>query len=248
MLNKLRLLTFDVTNTLMRVHGSVGEHYVAAANRYFGATGMLFDSKTIDRHFKSSFGKINKDFPNFGYANNITSEEWWYRVVEGVFISAGLKNKKVIRSISNQLYSDFSTERNWVLFPDVKETLEKLREMKMSMGIISNFDERLELILERLDIRRYFHIFLCSRITGIAKPATEVFEAALALANVEPYEALHIGDNETLDCIPAARAGMKTVIIKRDLNPFGNLSSSLTENCSTVQINSLSEIFKMVQV
>ena len=87
----LKLITFDVTNTLLKIRGSVGEHYAAIANKYYGATKLLFDSKQTEAEFGPAYKEVNRLMPNFGYNNLISSEAWWYEVVHRVFFNLGLR-------------------------------------------------------------------------------------------------------------------------------------------------------------
>ena len=49
----------------------------------------------------------------------------------------------MIASISDKLYSDFSGAENWEVFPDVLPTLEEMKAAGVSLGAVSNFDDRL---------------------------------------------------------------------------------------------------------
>ena len=214
----LKLITFDVTNTLLKIRGSVGEHYAAVANKYYGATQLLFDSKQTEAEFGRAYKEVNLLMPNFGYNNLISSEAWWYEVVHRVFFNLGLRDIRTLRSISNQLYTDYCTKDKYELFPEVIDVLQQLKsDTDIKLGIISNFDERLEILLEQLEIRDFFDMILCSRTIGIVKPDNRIFTAALVLCeNVKPYEALHIGDNFELDYIPARESGFNALLIDRD--------------------------------
>ncbi|KAJ2785588.1 Haloacid dehalogenase-like hydrolase domain-containing protein 3 [Coemansia interrupta] len=76
------------------------------------------------------------------------------------------------------------------------------------MGVISNMDESGETVLKHLGIREYFDFVMKSVTTGIEKPDVRAFEMALAAVNVPAYDALHIGDSERCDYLPAKMAGV----------------------------------------
>jgi len=214
---KLKLITFDVTNTLLRMRGSVGKHYVNVANKYYGATKQLFDAEQTEKIFVKTYAEVVRQRPNFGYSEGISSEDWWHDVVQKVFSSLGLHDYGIIRSISNQLYSDYCCKEKYELYPEVRDVLCNLKQnYDIKLGIISNFDERLELILEQLEIRNFFDLVLCSRIIGAAKPASTMFTTALALSGGhKPSEALHIGDHIDLDYNAARNAGFNALLIRR---------------------------------
>ena len=60
--------------------------------------------------------------------------------------------------------------------------------------MISNFDYRVYGILEGLGLTGYFDSMTISSEAGWAKPAPEIFKAALVRHGLAPDEALHVGD------------------------------------------------------
>jgi putative hydrolase of the HAD superfamily len=54
---------------------------------------------------------------------------------------------------------------------------------------------------------------------GAAKPSPRVFERALAVAGVEPGEALYAGDRLDNDIEGAAAAGVRAVLVQREGTP-----------------------------
>ena len=213
----VKLITFDVTNTLLQIRGSVGEHYAAVANKYYGATKQMFDADKTEKAFVEAYKKVSREKPNFGYSSGISSENWWHELVHNVFFSLGLRDIGIMKSISNQLYTDYCRTEKYELFPEVKEVLKELRKnSNIKLGVISNFDDRLELLLDQLEIRQYFDMVLCSRLLGMAKPDARIFSTALALSGVQqPCEALHIGDNIDLDYHAAQAIGFDALLIRR---------------------------------
>jgi len=90
------------------------------------------------------------------------------------------------------------------------------------LGVISNFDQRLEFILEDIQLRQYFTFVLTSYNFGIEKPNLPIFEEALRLAkyyqrhDILPCEAIHIGDQMDDDYFGARNAGWNAALIKRE--------------------------------
>jgi putative hydrolase of the HAD superfamily len=54
---------------------------------------------------------------------------------------------------------------------------------------------------------------------GARKPSPEIFERALAVAEVASHEAVHVGDSLAEDVAGARAAGIEAVLIKRDGSP-----------------------------
>lgn len=90
------------------------------------------------------------------------------------------------------------------------------------MGIISNFDQRLESILQDVQIRQYFTFVLTSYDFGIEKPSLSIFEEALRLVRslrketILPQEAMHIGDRIDNDYFGARSAGWNALLVKHE--------------------------------
>ncbi|KAJ1908993.1 Haloacid dehalogenase-like hydrolase domain-containing protein 3, partial [Coemansia sp. S17] len=101
------------------------------------------------------------------------------------------------------------------MFADVPRVLSYLQRKEIKLGVISNMDETAESILRSLGIRRYFDFVLTSINVGIEKPDPRIFEMALGAVNVRPYDALHVGDSERLDYLPARSVGMEARLVDR---------------------------------
>lgn len=211
MRNMLRLITLDANNTLFRVRGSVGQIYNAISKQY----GHFLDEKNLNNEFNKAYKFYYKKYPNFGVKNDMTAQCFWYKIVHDTFVNTGLDDKAVITKIADSLYLDFTLSSNWELFDDVHPVLQYLKSKDFDLGVVSNFDERLPLILEGLDVLKYFSFVLCSTEVKIVKPSPEIFELALRKAGVEPDEALHVGDNIMLDYNAAKAVGMSAFVLDR---------------------------------
>ena len=211
MSDMLRLITFDACNTLFHVRGSPGELYSGVAARF----GVEIKPKPLNDSFKPSFREFYKTWPNFGAKNSKTAEKWWHGVVTKTFRSAGYHDEATLARISSALYREFSTASYWQVYPDTFGVLEHLKNRNYHLAVISNFDERLDVILESLCLKEYFSFIACSFDVGVCKPSPEIFKLALSHFDVKPGEALHVGDNVELDYKPAIELGMRSLIVNR---------------------------------
>lgn len=97
------------------------------------------------------------------------------------------------------------------LFPHVHETLSYLKE-KYPLHIITNGFKEVQFVkLGGSNLNQYFDIILCSEEVGVNKPHRKVFETALSRAQVDPANAVMIGDNLEADIQGAKKVGMKTI-------------------------------------
>ena len=216
MAGRLRLITFDACNTLFHVRGSPGELYSNVAARF----GVDIKPKALNDSFKDSFRDSYITLPNFGAQSAKTGEKWWHGVVKQTFRSAGYHDEANLAKISSVLYKEFSTASYWQVYPETLDVLEHLKYRNYHLAVISNFDERLDIILESLRLKEYFTFIACSFDVGICKPAPEVFHLVLSHFDVKAEKALHVGDNFDLDYKPAIELGMKSLIVNRFCKDF----------------------------
>lgn len=200
---------FDAAGTLFRVRGSVGQVYGRVAARYgfelpsdavsWAELGKAF-GQSFRRHEPMLFpGRPVESLPRLERA-------WWREVVFGTFAPFGRFPR--FEEFFDEVYDFFGTARPWVLERDCKSVLADLKGRGFRLGVISNFDSRLEGVLESLGIREFFDSVTISSICGAAKPDAAIFERALRDATSAPERAIHVGDDPEDDVMGARGVGM----------------------------------------
>ncbi|MEM3011484.1 MAG: HAD-IA family hydrolase, partial [Candidatus Bathyarchaeia archaeon] len=83
------------------------------------------------------------------------------------------------------------------MHPDVAETLLKLKKLELKLGLVSTgYEEDIHTIFEKINLQReLFDVIIGVNTIKKEKPHPEVFRYALAKLNVEPSQALFVGDN-----------------------------------------------------
>jgi putative hydrolase of the HAD superfamily len=104
-------------------------------------------------------------------------------------------------------------------YPDVLPALRELRDRGVTLVIASNWDCSLPEWLRPAGILELVDGVVTSAEVGAAKPAPRVFQRAVAVAGVEPGEALHVGDKVDNDIEGAAAAGVRGVLLQREGEP-----------------------------
>ena len=89
------------------------------------------------------------------------------------------------------------------------------------------------------EIAPYFEHIIISGGFGVGKPDRTIFEHALALCNVEPGEALMVGDNLMTDILGASYVGIPSVWVNRENN------QAHEEIIPTYEIQDLEELFSI---
>ena len=114
-------------------------------------------------------------------------------------------------------YRDRQWERHrhdFELRRGVTETLGKLRERDIHVGMVSNIDDdQLEHLLGVSGIGPYFDAILSSESARSCKPHGEIFRQALESAGCRADEALFVGDSRTTDVAGANAAGLHSVLL-----------------------------------
>src|SRR3954468_12714643 len=108
-------------------------------------------------------------------------------------------------------------------FDDVAPALMDLRERRVRLVVVSNWDWSLWDVLGGLGLLPLLDAIVTSAEVGAAKPDPAIFEAALAAAGCSAAEAVHVGDSIDHDVASARAAGIRPLLLARDGD--GDLSS-----------------------
>ena len=76
--------------------------------------------------------------------------------------------------------------------------------------------------IHRVGIGQHFRAQVSAREVGVAKPDPRIYHVAAQRAGVPPEQVLHIGDDAALDVLGALQAGMQTVWLNRDGQPWAH--------------------------
>jgi len=180
---------------------SVGHIYAEVAARH-GLGGM--SPEALNRRFTLAWRRL--DNFHHGY-------DEWAALVDQVF--DGLTAIPPSETFFPELYQRFAEPGSWHVFEDVVPALEALAGRGINLGIISNWDERLTPLLERLDLRKYFQTLVISREVGFTKPSPVIFELAARNLGLAPHAILHVGDSPETDVAGARAAGFAALLLNR---------------------------------
>jgi putative hydrolase of the HAD superfamily len=102
-----------------------------------------------------------------------------------------------------------------VPYPHVTMTLIELSKMQLKLGVVSDAPAKEAwLRLCYLNLHHIFDAVVTFDDTGVRKPRPEPFQKVLQHLNVDPKNALMVGDWAERDMIGAGQLGMKTVFAK----------------------------------
>lgn len=100
------------------------------------------------------------------------------------------------------------------LRPRVREMLEGLKSLGLKLGVISNTAALYQVFdsLEDYGIRDCFADVTLSSVTGLRKPAPDIFYVSARQLRVKPEESVYVGDTVSRDIIGSKRAGFACAI------------------------------------
>ena len=126
-------------------------------------------------------------------------------------------------------------------YPHVYPTLHKIMKMGIKMGILSDAPvKEAWLRLAYLNFHHMFDSVVTFEDTGERKPNPAPFKMILQKLDVEPDEALMLGDWAERDIVGAAKVGMKTAFAK-----YGDTFNT-KEHDADYEINDISELIDII--
>ena len=197
-LTRIEGVTFDAGGTLIEPWPSVGAVYAEVARDF----GITCHADRLTAQFKDAW--------TLQTAFRYTRQEW-AAIVRHSF--AGVAD--VSDRLFDAIYERFSEPRSWLIYDDVIPTLQKLEELGVKLAVVSNWDERLEPLLEELGLATYFDVIVVSSLVGAHKPDERIFRRAAAELALSPENILHVGDNWREDVEGSRGAGGKAMRIRR---------------------------------
>ncbi len=209
--NTIRALTLDAAGTLFHVAQPVGESYARLAREF----DILVSADQMSRQFRILFPRAPP--LAFGKCNprELQRQErgWWQTLVRNC-LGAHARHRN-FSAYFDRLYGYYASAQAWRLYPEVPLELQRLAAAGLPVSVVSNFDSRLDGILEALGIHGYFkHIHYSSRC-GSAKPQTAIFTIACEELRATPGATLHVGDSYKMDFLGAGQAGLQALWLDR---------------------------------
>lgn len=203
---KTKAVIFDLVGTLIYVKDSVGTVYSNVASGF----GYDTDPELLNEAFNRVFS--SKVPPSGG---NEKEKEWWREIVQEVFKTSGYDLGESFNSVFEAIFKEFSGGTSWGIYPDVESTFLNLKMQGLKIGLISNFDSRLETLLEEIELKKYFDLLVYSGKLGLSKPNPQIFLYALKELDLIPEEVIYVGDDLNNDYYPAFNLGINALLIDR---------------------------------
>ena len=101
------------------------------------------------------------------------------------------------------------------LFDDVAAVLPRLRSAGYTIGIISNMNKSGSQLAKEMSLDLYADVVVTSGDVGQGKPHPPIYLAALARANVDAVQTIHVGDSISADVEGAMAVGIRPIYMNR---------------------------------
>lgn len=230
-MNCPEVIFFDAAGTLIEVRGSIGEIYSRIASQY----GCEADAEQLQQNFARWFRlQPPMAFPAGTDESRLLELEksWWRNLVRAVF--SDCDSFTHFEEFFDDVFDQFRQAEFWRVYEDVIPTLTELKRRGFRLGVISNFDSRLDDVLRGCQLNQFFNSVHISTRVGAAKPDPLIFDAALTHHRIESSQAWHVGDSQREDFEGAQVAGLCGILLNRqataDNSPavISNLNQLLT--------------------
>lgn len=206
----IRLLTFDLDDTLWEI-APVLMRAEAITYAWLQQHAPAVTSKFSCDALRDMRLQIARDNPDL--AHRVTDLR--VRGLHNAMQQAGISHQ-LIGNLVEQAFATFLHARHDIeLFDNAEQVLLELKN-RFQLGVITNgnFD------IARAGLDRFFDFSVSAEKLARAKPHPEPFLHALALAQCEPHECIHIGDDIENDVRGAQRLGMHTIWFNQQKLPW----------------------------
>ncbi len=203
-------ILFDLGGTLMHARGDWTTVYARADQLLtdnLREYDIVLDNHIFRARLHEYYRQREKDFQETTYhfvLRELLKELGYAEVAESI-----------LRSALDAMYS--ITQTNWQLEQDAFAAIQSLKSKNFQLGIFSNAgdDKDVQELVESFGIRPYFDFVLTSAACYYRKPHPRSFEIALAQWNIEPEEAVMVGDSLSADIFGAQNLNMQTIWLTR---------------------------------
>jgi len=222
----IRVVTVDFWGTLIFEKPDADDRYrqrrVADFEAILAGAGLAVSTRALTRGYEASARELawvwsdNRDVP---VLRHVTS------MLEGA--EAGL-SARLAPAVLDALIEAYG--RPALLVPPradegAQGALRALLDRGLRLAVVSNTMRTpgavLRKILEAQGLLAPFTYLTFSDEVGVRKPAAEIFHLTLRQLGATPGEAVHVGDDGTLDVLGARNAGLRVVQVAAGERPAG---------------------------
>ena len=194
----------------------------------FDAYGTLFDVNSAAEKCKSKIGDKWENFANYWRKNQLEytwlrslmdrHKDFWQITEDS--LDKSMKAFKIDIGMKNELLDLYKVLSP---YPEVKKTLERLKEKKYKLAILSNGTPALlNELVKNNDLQNLFDDIFSIEEVKIYKPSSKVYEMPIKKYNIKEEEVAFLSAN-TWDVSGGGNYGFTSIWVNRNKNIFDNL-------------------------
>ena len=200
----LKAVLFDVDFTLFRPGPELGpEGYRRIGARH----GLSLDPARYEEARLAAVDEVQH------HPELVHDEEVWIAFTEQIMVGMGGDPGRC-RDCAVEMVREWERHDNFSLYEDALPVLDAVRRHGLRIGLISNGQRDLAEFAthHRLDV----DVTVGSLTHGWIKPHPSIFETALAALQIEPGQAVMVGDSYEDDIRGARALGIRAILVDRD--------------------------------
>jgi len=202
--DRIRAVFFDAVGTVLHPEPGAPTVYAREAERF----GLAIAPDEILARFRAAY-LLEETVDEL--ADWTTSEarerKRWQAIVSATLPGAPSE-------CFDALFAHFAQPQAWSAPPGIEAVLDRLAERGLRLGLASNYDSRLSLVLAgRPELQRLLgHVVISSHV-GVRKPGRGFFQRVIEGAGCPPEQIAFVGDDIDNDYRGAERAGMLALLL-----------------------------------
>ena len=211
----------------------------------FDAYGTLFDVNSAAKMCKNKIGNKWESFANYWRTTQL--EYTWLRSLMGKHkdfrqitedsLEKSMKAFQIESKMKNELLELYKILSP---YPEVKETLEKIREKKYKLAILSNgTTSLLNELVKSNNLQNLFDDIFSVEEVGIFKPSSKVYDIPIKKYKIQKQEVAFLSAN-TWDVSGGGNYGYNSIWVNRNNNIFDKLD--FVPNKEIKKLNELLEL------
>ncbi len=203
----MKVLLVDLDDTLLDYSSGVDESWLEACSALAAPAG-------VDREaLVAAIARRRRwfwDDPERHRRERVDMLGAWRKITAHALADIGAPDPALAAAIAG----DFAARRweRMELFPGVADALDRLRQRRVSLALVTNGDRRHQRRkIEQHDLARFFDVILIEGEFGVGKPEESVYRHVLDALEARPSEAWMVGDHLEWDVAAPQRLGLRGV-------------------------------------
>lgn len=209
--NGIKAVFFDLDGTIRHNLPSGGEFFAD----YVSGLGLHINDEDRRRAFRwehyywANSVDLKIDRQNYPEDN----QDFWLHYGRRQLIALGASNAQA-DDLAPQVfrYMEESYRPASIVPDEVMQSLQTLQKAGYVLGVISNREKSFQQEMELLGLSPYMAFSLAGGEVHAWKPEPDIFIHACRRANVDPGQAVYVGDNYFADVVGSRRAGLRPIL------------------------------------